>query len=444
MNKTLKALAALSVLFISVMSFSFLIVSCDGSEDEENESMLRVSRAGGDNQSERVGAVLPQPLVVRVTGMTGGPSEGTPVFFTTGSLNAGIETPVAYTDSEGYASTGFRLGSEPGNQQVGVKIETDSTTFNLTADALGCTEEDPESACQWQTGHIYIVTTSSSMISGTGSVLISFDPDDGGTEEVLQTGLILHDIAFSSRGEMFLSTNDMVYKVDPGTKDLTPYMSLPVLTGCEIEPDMGGVLLMAGNVNVWNIGCQPGLAVQIADYTGLSYENLGVDPVSRDFYVASSGSTVYNIFHNEYDGRGNVTGSTRYEMTTGVGYMRGMCVDMEGFLYVTIDSNGNSRSVGRFKPGLSNEPKWFDFCNYYAGNNPASGRWGDITVLGDHLFLIDTYNNRLVILDATGTNEAERYITEYQSDVLSAPLSDSERYGIAAVPEWQVCIGPGS
>ena len=280
------------------------------------------------------------------------------------------------------------------------------------------------------------------MLSGVGSVLIDFDPGTGGTEKVLETDMILRDIDFSSRGEMFVTTNTHVYKVEPGTKTLTEYTAIPVLTGSEIEFNMGGVLLLVGNTNVYTVGC-PGVdPVQLAASYIVNYENLAVDPVSRDFYIATGSGPLYNISWNEWDGMGAVTDNEVFNLDTGIGSPRGMCVDMEGFLYVTIDSNGNSRSVARIKSGWGVEPKWFDFFTYFGGTNNLTGRWGDITVHGDHLYLIDTRMNRLVVLDATGTTDETKFVIEYPSEVFSADLSDSERYGIAAVPEWSVCAEP--
>ena len=280
------------------------------------------------------------------------------------------------------------------------------------------------------------------MITGLGSVLIDFDPGTGGTEKVLETDLILRDIDFSSRGEMFVTTTEKVYKVEPGTKTLTEYADIPILTGSEIEFNMGAVLLLVGNTNVYSIGCPGENAVQIADYVLVNFENLAVDPVTRDFYISTGNVPLHNIHYNEWDGRGDVTNSVKFELNTGTGSPRGMCVDMEGFLYVTIDSNGNSRSVARIKAGMENDPKWFDFFDYFGGTNNLTGRWGDITVHGDHLYIIDTRMNRLVVLDATGTNDESKFVVEYPSEVFSQNLSDSERYGIAAVPEWLICVEP--
>ena len=94
------------------------------------------------------------------------------------------------------------------------------------------------------------------------------------------------------------------------------------------------------------------------------------------------------------------------------------------------------------KPGTETEPKWFDFFDYFGGTNNLTGRWGDITVHGDYLYIIDTRMNRLVVLDATGVTDEGKFVIEHPSEVFSADLSDSERYGIAAVPEWLICVEP--
>jgi hypothetical protein len=126
-------------------------------------------------------------------------------------------------------------------------------------------------------------------------------------------------------------------------------------------------------------------------------------------------------------------------MNTGVGIPRGICIDGDGVLYVSIDSDGINRSVGRLDPGVSNAPKWFDFFDYFSENDQTSGRWGDIAVYEDKLFLIDTRMNRFVVLWTEGTTSEEKWFASYPSTVFSEELTDSERYGIAVAPDLS-CI----
>jgi hypothetical protein len=59
-----------SMIFI-LLIFSMILVSCDDSSDDDLEGMTRISKTSGDNRTERVGAALPQPMVVRVTDLVG-------------------------------------------------------------------------------------------------------------------------------------------------------------------------------------------------------------------------------------------------------------------------------------------------------------------------------------------------------------------------------------
>ncbi|MCK4548823.1 MAG: hypothetical protein KAU49_01595, partial [Candidatus Krumholzibacteria bacterium] len=320
MNTANKTVILLCTLLLSLI----LAASCgDNSDNDDLDGLSTLSITSGNLQTERVGAVLPDLMTVRVSDVAGQPKFGAPVFFSTEDPGAAVNPPSAYTDRDGYASAVFRLGSVAGAQMVGVRSGSDSTTFNHTANALGCTEQNPESACQWPSGHVFITTTSSSMITGLGSVLIDFDPETGRTEKVLETDLILRDIDFSSRGEMFVTTTEKIYKVEHGTWTLTEYADIPIVTGSEIEFNMGGVLVLVGNTNVFRVGCPGVTAVQIAEYYTVNFENLAVDPVSRDFYIATGSGPLYNINYNEWDGMGDVTNNAVIILDTGIGSPRG-------------------------------------------------------------------------------------------------------------------------
>lgn len=417
-------------------------ISCTESLDGEDPGDIsRISITGGNNQSERVGAELSDPLVVRVTTLAGYPRAGMTVRFSTDDAGASVSPAVTITDSEGYAASYFRLGSDSGTQHAGASIDGDTATFSFTAVPIGCDEESPDATCLWESGHAYITTTSSSLISGSGSVLIKCDPEDGSTDLVLETDMVLTDIAFSPRGELFVTTTTDVYKLEPGSENLTHYADLPLVTGNEIEPNFGGVLLMAGGSNVYTIGCPGEPASLLANYVSLLYENLAVDPVTRDFYVITGTTPIFRFTLNEWDGRGSVSGTVIFDLDTGVGTPRGICVDENGVLYISIDSDRSSRSIGRIDPGVSSDPAWFDFYEYFSGNDQTSGRWGDIASYGDKLYLIDTRMNRFVVLWTGGTTDEEKWYAEYSSTEFSKALTDSEKYGIAAAPDL-ICAFP--
>jgi hypothetical protein len=58
-----------------------------------------------------------------------------------------------------------------------------------------------------------------------------------------------------------------------------------------------------------------------------------------------------------------------------------------------------------------------------------AGRWGDLTIMEDELYIIDKDNGRLVVISTDGT--FQRKVT---SNDFFVPGSVLEKYGIAASP----------
>lgn len=96
--------------------------------------IARLSLASGDGQTATIGALLPQPLVVRVVDQDNLPIEDAPITWqvTTGN---GVVTPTAdTTDANGYASTTFRLGGTLGVQTVSATLAgLNPVSFTATA-----------------------------------------------------------------------------------------------------------------------------------------------------------------------------------------------------------------------------------------------------------------------------------------------------------------------
>jgi sugar lactone lactonase YvrE len=420
------------ILLFLCLTAGFLACS-DDPVDEDEGDQIKISIVSGNNQSERTGVWLPLPLTVQVRDALNDPVEGALVNFSTTETEAVVDPAAVMTDVNGYASTYFKLGSETGLQNVTAEADGQAEVFGCTAVAVACDEESPERICPWPAGHIFITTTSSSEITGSGSVLLDFDPATRVVEKVLETLETLTDVAFSPRGELFVTTNSTAYKVDPTTKTLVQYIDLPVQTGSEIEPNFGGVLVMTSGSACFRVGCSTDPAALISSFINVRYKNLAVDPIDRDFYIVTGAAPPsFYVHRNYWDGRGAVGSTGYFILNTGSGTPNGMCVDSTGVLYITIDGSGNDRSVARYEPGGTPEPGWFDFDLRAGSTEPEAGRWGDIAILGDKLYIIDTMVNRLVVLWTGGTTQEEKWFEEHLSDVYSRPGSYSERYGIAA------------
>ncbi|MFA4949036.1 MAG: hypothetical protein WC674_11110, partial [Candidatus Krumholzibacteriia bacterium] len=203
MNRTffMRAFAlAASLAFVALAQFS-----CD-ENPSDSSSNLRILAYSGNNQTERVGASLPAPLVVKVTDLLNNAKPGVAVEFSSHAEPFASVTPqIATTDANGLASCRFQLGTRVGTQHVWATISQDSTVLTATAVAVACEEEDPEGICVWPSKHIFIATTSSSLLSGAGSVVIDFNPANGDITKVLETTDRIDGISFSPRGELFVS-----------------------------------------------------------------------------------------------------------------------------------------------------------------------------------------------------------------------------------------------
>jgi hypothetical protein len=415
--------------------------SCDNNPSDASTD-LRIATHSGDNQTERAGSTLPAPLVVRVSDILGNAKPGIGVEFSThGEPLASVTPQIATTDAGGLASCTFQLGTRAGTQHVWATIAQDSTVLSATAVAVACPEENPAKVCQWPAGHIFIATTSSSLLSGAGSVVIDYNP---GTEEitkVLETSNLIDGISFSSRGELFISAPTKIRKVNSTTHNLEAYIdySNPSYR-MSLEPNAGGVLAGLGADAPQRIGC-PGSEIQALSsghtFANILWENLAVDPVTRDVYMMTGSSpTNYVLWRGYWDGR--ATAIESYDvvanLTVGNAEPRGMCADSSGTIYIVFDAIAENDTYRRIVTVTSSGAVDYDFFNFftfYGSNQEEAGRWGDIAYLKGRLYVIDRRNDRLVIISKHGT-----WLGEIKNTAFSRPLDASGHYAICASPAW--------
>ncbi len=423
--RTSNPAAALSA---ALLAAAFLMPSCaEDSVTDDPSLVARLDVYAGDNQTGTVGSLLPDPLVVRASDILGNPRPGITVQFSTTNTGASVSPASAQTGASGFASCAFRLGSSTGEQQVRASTEGDSTYFTATASALECPEEDPGAACAWPSGHIFVTTTSSSLLSGNGSVVIDYDPDTGVIEKVLETNEIIIDLAFSSRGELYLSTTDEIFKVDPDDKSLSVFHTYASPAPVEIEPDYGSVLAAVTSTKLFGVFCPASILSAEAGVVAARPECLAVDPVSRDAWIVTGVNPTFHFYRYPWDGRGDFgPGVEEVIAATGTSAPAGMCADGTGNIYVVLDGSGADRTIGRILSDGAWQRTFFDLYDY-----SATGRWGDITYLGGELYLIDTRNNALVAVSATGPGIN---INVLMNTAFSDLIDQGERYGISASP----------
>jgi len=431
--KRVRSLIA-AVLFALIGSIPVVLMnSCDENSEDYDQRLqqIRINKVIGDNQIERTGASLPNPLVIQTTNILGAVHSGVRVFFSTGDPGAEVTPSSAVTGQDGTASFRFTLGTEPGTQSASVMCEEDSVAFTATAREVQCQEESTSRVNHWASGHIMITTTSSSLLSGSGSVLIDYDPATQGLVKVLETSERMIDLAVSPRGELYVATRSEIFKVNPDTKSLSSYCLFSGELEAEIVPNPGGVLACGSPGALYLVSCPQ---EQLSPfYFGSSLaENLAVSPLDRTVYYITGASPNYWIKGARWDGIRQIqdAGYDDYINGTGSSAPRGMCVDSTGTVYLTLDGTGTERSIRKYDSKLNTEYEIIDFYEEF-GNSEDAGRWGDIAVLGDTLYLIDIRTDRLAFISTSGD-----YLGDLHSDAFSLPGSviENERYGITAIP----------
>jgi hypothetical protein len=405
--------------------------SCDENpaETEDYYTDLRISRVSGDGQSERVGAELADPLVVEVTNLLEDTQQGILVTFSSSAPGSHTFPPTDVTDKDGRAFCYFILGDEEGSQEVKAVIETDSTTFSATAVPLDCDEEDPSTSADWYSDRIYFVTTSSDLLTTGNSVLAEFNPEtpDEPPTKILETSHILTDVAFSSRGELFVASSDYLYKVNAATKELEEYTDLNMVGHIELDANEGGILAGLSANGPFGVGCEAVTPL----YEGISFinmraENLTVDPVSRDLFFISGSSPTYKLYRVPWDGRSPASAmSLHADINITDTTPRGMCIDYSGNIYITVDGTDNYRRIIKVYPDGTVDYDFFDFYAYFG--SLEAGRWGDITLMYGSLYIIDTDKNRIVEISTNGI-----FMSEVKSIDFSGPGTSGETYGITA------------
>jgi len=411
--------------------------SCDENPSNNDESKLRITPFSGSGQTERTGATLANPLVVKVSDILGDTKAGIAVSFSTHAPSAYVTPAHAVTDANGRASCTFRLGSEAGTQQVTAAMEDDSTTFSATAVAAGCTEESPAKVCDWPAGHLFIATTGSSLMGGTGTVIIDFNPENEGITKLLETTYLVDGISFSSRGELFVSSPDKIHKVNYATSTLQDYITWTGGYNISMEPNEGSVLAGLTLLGPLAIGCSPsGVNFILPAHSfsnNIKWENLAVDPVTRDVYMISEFSpTNYALWRVYWDGRSPVQSFVVVaNLSVGAAVPAGMCIDSTGTVYITFDGNDNYRRIVTVTSGGTVNYNFFNFYTYYGSNSQQAGRWGDIAYLEGKLYTIDKRNDRLVVVSKTG-----QWLGEVANTAFSRPGNESEHYAICASPTW--------
>ena len=100
-----------------------------------------VETASGDGQKERLGGVLPEPVVVRVADAGGSPVEGATVVFAPGEGHGTVDPAEVVSDTAGLAGTTWVLGAVRGEQTLTASVAA-ATGLSVVATATALTPSD--------------------------------------------------------------------------------------------------------------------------------------------------------------------------------------------------------------------------------------------------------------------------------------------------------------
>jgi hypothetical protein len=316
-------------------------------------------------------------------------------------------------------------------------MKDDSTSFNLTAVAGGCAEEGLTKVCDWPAKHIFIATRGSSLASGAGTVIIDYDPVTKGITKVLETTYLLDGMSFSSRGELFVSSPNKIWKVNHETPALEDYITWADDFNISMDPNPGSVLAGLTIIGPVKIGCpSSGVSYLLSAHTfsnNIKWQTIAVDPVTRDIYMISESSpTSFALWRVYWDGRTPVQSfDVVKSLSVGAAAPAGMCIDSTGTVYIVFDGNDNYRRIVSVTSAGAVDYNFFNFYTYYGGTSIEAGRWGDVAYLDGKLYVIDRRNDRLVIISRNGT-----WLDEVKDPAFSRQLEENEHYSTCASPGW--------
>lgn len=136
--KGLRALAA-------VLAAAALACGGDLTLPDPSGAGLQLTKVGGDGQTGAVGAVLPEPIVVRVRTESGQPVAGREIaFLFPEGESGGVDPDTAVTNSDGDALTRWELGPETGERVLDARVVTetaDGPTIRFLADAVAASPD---------------------------------------------------------------------------------------------------------------------------------------------------------------------------------------------------------------------------------------------------------------------------------------------------------------
>lgn len=443
-----------------------LLAQC--SETMSPDPPAKISIVSGDNQYSLHGTELPEPLTVQVLTEHGAVPENAVLVFTVTAGDGMLSQTSVAASSRGQASTRLTLGMTPGTQQVTAAV-ADQPSLNVTFTAISsnfyCREgEDTLRVCStcplsYTTGisQVFLATARSSLYGSLSASIVHLNwpaQTASGFQEIPpELGFfppVIFDASLSPRGDYYVAQRTLqpeILKVDVNG-DISHFASLDQTTSddqVEITAYPRGLLAGCDVRGPFIVGCRDTL-MRFAEATYVNAANDDAvaadprdqidDPLGEDIYfILKSDSTLRRLpldtLRVEPQGLEIVATLTR-EQAEGA---RGMvCDGFDGMVYILVDTDFTKQIVS-VDPMGGGTTVLFDF--FSRGAADAAGIQRDLAFRRPNLFTLDTLNDKLLIVDVSGSF-AEFYADSLEQAKLSrrdanGDLVGGERVGLVVM-----------
>jgi hypothetical protein len=418
------------------------------SDPDAPDLPAKIQIISGDNQFSRFATELPDPFVVKVMTEGGAAAVGISIVFEPTEGGGGFSNSNVLTNDDGVASSRFTLGPLEGTNRALAYVEGTpslAVPFIAMASYAFCPEAETTLSVFYGTqGHLFYVTAKSGLFtdySGVIRINPSFGsqpvPFIGFPTDIFTTQI--WDIAFSPRGDMYLSTSTIFDEVLITTTDgdYSVFAPLPeynsVFSAAEITCNQEGLIVGCNNKGPFFIKCGESFErFEDATYSsGINNDAVAVDPVTDDIYfIHQSQRILLRLPVDTLTALGPPETVADLSQDEAVG-ARGMVCDSDRTIYILIDTE-DTKKILAVSAINGSKTDLFDFFTRGSGSLQDAGVQRDLALdpVGKILYTVDTLNNALLNYLLPGGPLG----ISSQGPEISTSTDGSERIGIAVIP----------
>ncbi|UCH84123.1 MAG: hypothetical protein JSW50_00085, partial [Candidatus Latescibacterota bacterium] len=454
-------------LIVLVSLLSVLLSQCSD-DPVAPDPPENIAIESGDQQYSYKGTLLPQPLVVRVTTAKNDVPEEAYVTFNVIAGGGTLSRTRARVNKQGLASAEYTLGSEVGTNIVNAALEEDaskSVQFEETSANFFCPEQEDTFRVSYGT----LPPPSEELFLATHKTAAYSSPGSSGVVRIdaLWTFTInrfaelpavsffdsrIYDAALSAKGELYvarLALESEIVKIDLGG-DVTHFALLQEILpepdpAVEIATNPSGLLVGCDVMGPFLVGCRE----QITRLDGATFPTGGVnndalavdqrrhseDPLGEDIYFIYKPQSA--LLRLPMDSLTNVGGESEFVASLTAEqakYARGMVCSEDGTIFILVDSDDTKQLLSVSPSPPSTVEVLVDFL-VERGPYQEPGTMRDLAIRGYHVYLLDTYNNDILLYQTEQRSLSRRFRDKPETvrADLSTQNASGERVGLVVI-----------